>query len=115
MLRLGSEEDVPWLEAERRTFGIDHCGVGRWVVDEWRLPDELHEVVVHHHDERAFDRSMVSLVALASDIANIVLPHPMEGLDWHEPEEALAALPLDRKRALAAVETALERIKTELG
>ena len=40
-------EDV--LQREREHFEIDHCEAGRQLVLAWHLPDELLEVVWHHH------------------------------------------------------------------
>jgi putative nucleotidyltransferase with HDIG domain len=113
-LQLVNEEGLEWLDAERQVFGADHCGVGRWVVDEWRLPDELHDVVVHHHDERPFDKTMVSLVAMASTLADIVQSNPMERMPWDEPAAYLDTLPIDRTSALALIAQAVERINAEI-
>lgn len=111
---LGNQEGCPWIEAERQIFGVDHCTVGGWLVEEWRLPDELSEVVVHHHDERPFDRSMVSLIVAASTVADLVQPNSMEQQPWDDPAAFLETLPIDQARALEAVDQAVERIEAEL-
>lgn len=113
-LRLTHEDGLAWLEAERQVFGVSHCSVGRWVIDEWRLPDELWDAVIHHHDERPFESTMVTLIAVASTVANVIQAAPMERLPWSEPADYLSTLPIDQERALAAVEEAAEKIKTEL-
>jgi HD-like signal output (HDOD) protein len=113
-LTLTRTSAMRWLEAERSVFGVDHCAVGRWVVDDWRLPDDLREVVIHHHDDRPFDRSMVTLVAIATLVADLLLPHPIQNLPWQTPEAYLATLPLELGRTVEAVEDAAQRIWEEL-
>ncbi len=115
VLRLTREGQRRWLEAEVEVFGVDHCTVGSWVVDDWGLPEDLRQVIAHHHDEREPDRSLLTLVGAASSLADLLLPSPMEPPCWPDPAAFLATLPVDQAAALEAVEQANEKIKTELG
>ncbi len=47
------EEGVHISEAERATFGADHCRVAGWTAREWRFPDRLTLPLAHHHNPRA--------------------------------------------------------------
>jgi len=37
------------LEAETAIMGFTHADIGAWLADTWKLPDTLHEVILHHH------------------------------------------------------------------
>ncbi|OIP44546.1 MAG: hypothetical protein COZ12_07185 [Deltaproteobacteria bacterium CG_4_10_14_3_um_filter_60_8] len=54
-------------EVEHEQFGIDHTDMGRRLGEEWALPDNLIEVISHHHDPEhaTLDRDLVTLVYLA--------------------------------------------------
>src|SRR5262245_16720514 len=45
----GEADAVARLEAEQ--LGVDHAEVGGWILEAWRLPPALVELVVHHHAE----------------------------------------------------------------
>ena len=113
-LNLTRASSISRLEAERRVFGVDHCTVGGWVVDDWRLPEALREVATRHHDDRPFDKSMVTLVAVGTLIADLLVPHPVQNLPWPTPEAYLTTLPLELQPAMEAVENAAQRIREEL-
>jgi putative nucleotidyltransferase with HDIG domain len=113
-LRLTHEVGLPWLESECQTFGVDHCRVGGWVVDEWGLPEDLREIAVHHHDELPTQPTLVSLVAVADTLANLLQPDPIERPPWDEPADYLQTLPVEQARARELVDEAAERISAEL-
>jgi len=39
-------------EAERETFGRDHCEMGRQLVADWKLPEDFEPIVAGHHAPR---------------------------------------------------------------
>ncbi len=55
------------FELEREQFGIDHADMGRRLGEEWALPDNLIEVISHHHDpgRATLNQELVTLVYLA--------------------------------------------------
>ena len=63
------------LEAERRDVGIDHTLAGKWIAENWGLPEEYIAVIwLHHHPRGALDGTrypvaLVETVALASELA----------------------------------------------
>ena len=40
------------LERERECFGKDHCEIGKELVADWRLPEDLEPIVADHHAPR---------------------------------------------------------------
>ncbi len=61
---------VTWgedIEAERKSFGTDHCFVGSRIGRAWGLPEEIVDVIEFHHDpeESRCDRVLVGIVAAA--------------------------------------------------
>jgi HD-like signal output (HDOD) protein len=60
------------LELERKTAGADHCEVGAWFALFKKLPVEFAEVMQYHHRpaEAGGSQRLVSLVAVADDMAN---------------------------------------------
>ncbi|MCB9384322.1 MAG: HDOD domain-containing protein [Bryobacterales bacterium] len=113
-VRLRSEEGVSLLDAEMRAFGVNHCTVGSWLVEEWRLPTDLGHVVTLHHDQRPFERSLVGLISTASILASLNEKHPIERLRWESSDDYLATLPIDRECSRRLVDQAIELIAIEI-
>ncbi|MBM3813690.1 MAG: HDOD domain-containing protein [Acidimicrobiia bacterium] len=58
------------LEKEQAVFGLDHCQAGRWMLEEWKLPPEMVDAALCHHDEPvAMPFSAVKLVNLGCRLA----------------------------------------------
>lgn len=57
------DNDVSMLEAEREVFGATHTEIGEYLLEKWRLPNSLIEVVALHHTP-ANIRSNPQLVSL---------------------------------------------------
>ena len=66
----GSPESI--LAAERDQFGVDHCGVGHLLLENWKLPGEFETVIVDHHSPRRQDRgwSMSELIKVSCKMAD---------------------------------------------
>ena len=59
------------LQAERESFGIDHCQAGGLLMTAWNLPLAFIEVASYHHDPRKGDiLSLVDVVSLGCQIAD---------------------------------------------
>ena len=62
-------------EAETEVFGIDHCKVGKMIVEKWQLGTALRDVLCYHHTPaRATEETqkLVSIVALGNKCVNIL-------------------------------------------
>lgn len=51
------------LQAERDTFGVDHCQVGRMLGASWNFPRVLLDVLEHHHQPEKAIGPLVGIVA----------------------------------------------------
>jgi len=47
---IAEEEDLGFLEAERRLLGFDHCQAGLALAEHWNLPEILRQAISHHHE-----------------------------------------------------------------
>jgi len=45
-----TEEGLDYLDAEQKMVGFDHTRAGYELAKAWNLPDELAEVIRHHHE-----------------------------------------------------------------
>lgn len=56
---------------ERQRFGTDHIALGEWLGLQWRLAENVIEVMTHHHfpQNARMDPQLVNIVALARWIA----------------------------------------------
>jgi HD-like signal output (HDOD) protein len=62
------------LQLERETLGYTHCDLGAWLTSSWSLPEELTEVIRHHHDPASAPKHPVlaSVVSLGEEMANYI-------------------------------------------
>ena len=67
MMRMVQEEDITFDEAERRILGIDHAEVGALLLEGWKIPQSIVDVVRWHHEPDGFegDSSVIDLVHVA--------------------------------------------------
>lgn len=42
---------IPLINLERRLFMTDHTEIGTWLMQKWRMPEEVITAVQKHHDE----------------------------------------------------------------
>jgi putative nucleotidyltransferase with HDIG domain len=66
----GSAESL--LQAERDRFGLDHCGVGHLLLENWKLPSEFEAVIADHHSARRPDSAwgMAELIKVSCKLAD---------------------------------------------
>jgi len=62
VLELRTTEDVSLLDAERTVFGYSHTDAGKKLAQAWKLPEEIVEAIVAHHEPDE----------LGSDIGNLI-------------------------------------------
>lgn len=67
-----SQDSQDYLEAEEKIIGIDHTEAGFELAKAWRLPEELAEVILYHHQPAEASeefRALVYAVHLGDNIA----------------------------------------------
>jgi putative nucleotidyltransferase with HDIG domain len=70
MLAVTREYAFDLRATERELFEIDHCEAGAWLVERLPFPEELCEVVAHHHDPIDSPFRMVHLIRIADEMAD---------------------------------------------
>ncbi|MBK4735926.1 HDOD domain-containing protein [Noviherbaspirillum pedocola] len=66
-------ENVPGIEVERRTLGVDHACAGSAIACQWHFPILVQEAIAfHHHPEHAAAFSLAPLVHLADALAHVL-------------------------------------------
>lgn len=68
VLELRRTDDIPLLDAERTVFGYSHTDAGKTLAVAWRLPEEIAEAILAHHEPDE----------MGSEIGNVV--HVSEAL-----------------------------------
>ncbi len=69
---ISAEDDLDYLDAEEKLVGFDHTRAGYELAKAWRLPDELAEVILYHHEPAKASeeyRLLVYAVHLGDSIA----------------------------------------------
>jgi putative nucleotidyltransferase with HDIG domain len=61
------KEGVARVEAERTILGTDHGEVGAFLLNSWKLPEEIVEAVANHHQPVLKPRPRLSAVAHLAD------------------------------------------------
>jgi HD-like signal output (HDOD) protein len=89
--QLARSEQIPIHQAERSALGFTHCDTGRILAEHWRLPEDITEVVEHHHDVQQAKLHPV-LVALVSLSDHLCQMHELgygtnESPDWKLEED----------------------------
>ena len=89
------------LHCEREIFSWDHCAVGRQMVVDWKLPNELEAVICEHHCSRQADGAweMAELIKMSCSLADTTGFPAFPGCEAIAYPELLEELP-DRERRL---------------
>jgi HD-like signal output (HDOD) protein len=71
--QLARSEQIPLHQAERSALGFTHCDTGKILAEHWRLPEDIAEVVEHHHDvqQAKLHPVLVSLVSLSDHLCQV--------------------------------------------
>ncbi|MGO8791092.1 MAG: HDOD domain-containing protein [Terriglobia bacterium] len=71
--QLARSEQIPLHQAERSALGFTHCDTGKILAEHWRLPEDIAEVVEHHHDvqQAKLHPVLVSLVSLSDRLCQV--------------------------------------------
>jgi putative nucleotidyltransferase with HDIG domain len=73
VLEAAAAEETPLCEVEKHELGFSHCESGRLLADAWKLPEDISEVIEHHHEPSPDDPAceMTSLVHLADLLCRV--------------------------------------------
>ncbi len=66
-------EHIPLYRSEERAMLVNHAQVGRLIIENWRLGQNLSDAVAHHHSVQEYagpHRELVLTVALANAFTN---------------------------------------------
>lgn len=66
-------EQVSLYQAERGVIGADHADVGRFIMSNWQLGEEITDSVAYHHSADGYEgdkKDIVYTVALSNYLAN---------------------------------------------
>jgi HD-like signal output (HDOD) protein len=71
--QLARSEQIPLHEAEHSALGFTHCDTGKILAEHWRLPEDIAEVVEHHHDvqQAKLHPALVALVSLSDRLCQM--------------------------------------------
>jgi putative nucleotidyltransferase with HDIG domain len=87
-------------EAEKVVLGTDHGEVGACLLQSWRLPDEVIEAVLNHHNPIVEPRPKLSVIThVANCLAHLAGSAPgWDGFAVRVDPKAIAALNIDEAR-----------------
>lgn len=71
ILELVEAKSIPFSEAEKEIMGFDHQEIGERVLTKWNFPEDLKQLVLHHHQPDLAPeehRLIVSIVHIANTI-----------------------------------------------
>jgi putative nucleotidyltransferase with HDIG domain len=71
--QLARTEKIPLHQAERSALGFTHCDTGKILAEHWRLPQDIAEVVAHHHESQQalLYPELVALVSLSDRVCHM--------------------------------------------
>jgi len=78
-------QGVPWLTAEQEILGVDHATVGKWLAENWNLPELFVQAIwLHHHPLSAIvdlefvkKKELVLTIHLADILAHDIMVDSM--------------------------------------
>ena len=89
--QLARSEQIPLHQAELSALGFTHCDTGKILAEHWRLPEDITEVVEHHHDvqQAKLHPALVAMVSLSDQLSQLnELGYDVNGSpDWKLEED----------------------------
>ena len=73
VLELRKTDDIALLDAERSIFGYSHTDAGRTLAIAWKLPEEIVEAIVAHHEPDELGSEIGNLIHVSE-----VLSHALD-------------------------------------
>ncbi len=71
--QLARSEKIPLHQAEYSALGFTHCDTGKILAENWRLPEDIAEVVEHHHNvqQAKLHPALVAVVGLSDRLCHM--------------------------------------------
>jgi HD-like signal output (HDOD) protein len=69
VVQAAEKQNLSLIKAEEKFLGIDHCGSGEQIVNEWKLQGPIGDVIINHHRCAEYsgpNRDLLYNVALAN-------------------------------------------------
>lgn len=108
--QLARSEGIPLHEAEHAALGFTHCDTGKILAEHWRLPEDITEVVEHHHDvqQAKLHPVLVALVSLSDHLCQMYeLGYGLDATpDWKLEDDPAWAVLTKEYPLLAKIEPA---------
>jgi len=99
---LAEDETQPVTDIEQSILGVTHMEIGAWLIQKWRLPEEIVAVIEHHHNARYRGEHRI-LVALVQTADRLAIPYDVHTQGYsHVPEPVLQTLGLGIDEVLDA-------------
>ena len=97
ILKQADRDNLSLLELEKRMFSMDHCEVGRQLVDQWKLPPDFCIVAGRHHDPPAGETRLdhLGIAYFGCQIADSLGYWVAKPLRAKPLEDVLAELPIE--------------------
>jgi putative nucleotidyltransferase with HDIG domain len=112
LLAVSGEQQFDLMLLERELFDIDHCEAGSWLMNQLPFPQELAEIIAHHHDKLDHNRfRMLHLVQCADRLADALEFGVLAEVPAPSIEVALRDLP---EAARARIGNDYEQWKTDV-
>jgi len=62
---------VPYVEAEKQTFGYDHAEIGKLLLTRWKFPAAITDAIAHHHQpDQAQNPREAAVIQAADNLTN---------------------------------------------
>jgi putative nucleotidyltransferase with HDIG domain len=70
--KMKKEENISFLEAEKRLNSMNHAQIGGYLASRWKLPKGLSDTITRHHvlSDMAYDTDLLKIVYSADIIIN---------------------------------------------
>lgn len=104
---LTANPDQSVVEMEKRLLGVTHNELGAWLMQAWRMPEELIVTVEHHHNLN-YDGRYAEYALLLNLSERLLKMHSMSDADTDEiPPELLERLGLDEEQVFLIMDEVL--------
>lgn len=113
LLHQAGQNSLEILDLERKLFGVDHCEAGRYLCEQWNLPEDVRIVAGRHHDPPGGPvEDLNGLVYLGCQLADALgfwvapplRPMSLEQIREALPEQARSRFTADAEQLTRSVE-----------